>query len=475
MKNHIQLALAVATAVLGSLSNIRAQVTVTTNRVGTNPSTTGTFMFPPNTVPSNSSLDLANGKTFTVLAGAANAAGSISNLTNGLAQKNQDSVAESFFAADNNNGIRIQMDLETLHNIERISTYTWHTNSRASQSYRVYGANSPNNSSPNYSAAAFQNDAALTALGYNRIAEVKTATTSGGQYGATVTGTIGQYRYLLFDIATVTSSRGTFYGEIDIYGTPAGPVRFPLTITPAVTPQTGFDLAWVSKPAKSYHLRTSTDLASPINQWETVAQNILHTQPLNRYNVPQSGPRRFYAVEENPALPLLSENFENNNGGFTVSTTAGSAWQYGTPTSSAPSLGGEVTTGAESSAKCWGTNIGNPGFYLPNTVTRLRSSVIDLTNVVGANLTFFQAVDLHPDDTAVVNIIDDTTDTVIAAEIFKVVDSDSSSANWASVQPINLSAGVGQKIRIEWVLTGSSFTDYLGLYIDNVSVIESLQ
>jgi hypothetical protein len=368
------------------------------------------------------------------------------------------------------------MDLESVRNIERISSYSLHTSSRAPQFYRVYGATSPSNSAPNFTAAAFQNDTALAALGYTRIAEVRTATTSGGQYGATVTGAIGQYRYLLFDMGTITSNRGTFYGEIDIYEISPSSLTFPLTIMPAVSPQTGYDLQWVSKPAKSYHLRTSTDLASPIREWQTIAQNIPHTQPLNRYNVPQSGPRRFYAVEEHPALPLLSATFEDNNGGFTVATTSGSAWEYGAPTSGSATQenpGGFVSSGAENSLKCWGTNIANPGFYIPGTVTRLRSPVIDLTNTVGANLHFYQALDLASGDLAVVNIIDDTSDTVIASTIYTAIDSTITSANWASVGPVSLGAGVGQKIRVEWMFSASNAIDYMGWYIDNVTITES--
>lgn len=480
MKIPTQTALAVATAVLASFTSLRAQIVVTTARATTN-SDTGTFVFPANTVPSNSATDLVNGKAFTVLAGTPNASGPISNLTNGIAQLNADSPPQSFFTNDNlsTSVIRVQIDLATLHNIERISTYSWHANSRAAQFYRVYGANSPINSSPNFTAAAFQNDAALTALGYTRIAEVRTATISGGQYGATVTGTIGQYRYLLFDMAPVSTSapRPTFYGEIDIYGTPAAPPSFPLTITPAVSPQTGYDLQWVSKPAKSYHLRTSTDLATPISQWATIAQNIAHTQPLNLYNVPQSGPSRFYAVEENNAAPLLSANFETDNGGFTVSHTAGSSWQYGTPTSGSvdsPNPGGHVSAGYENSTRCWGTNIGNPGFSLPNTVTRLRSPVIDLTYAVGANLNFAQAIDLQQEDVAVVNIINATNDTVIAS-VASITDANSGTSDWTFVGPISLAAGVGQRIRLEWSLTSSSAVDYMGWYIDNVSVTEAPQ
>ena len=127
-----------------------AQVTVTTERIGSGTSTSGVFAFV--TIPPNSSTDIANGKLFTVLAGTPASGGPISNLTNGLAQKNQDSVAESFFAIGNTaNGtekIRVQIDLEVPHLLTQINTYSWHANSRAAQSYRVYGANAPQTARP---------------------------------------------------------------------------------------------------------------------------------------------------------------------------------------------------------------------------------------------------------------------------------------------------------------------------------------
>lgn len=457
-----------------------AQVTVTTERIGSGTSTSGVFGFL--TIPPNSSTDVANGKLFAVLAGTPATGGPISNLTNGPAQTNQDSVAESFFAIGNvANGtekIRVQIDLEVPHLLTQINTYSWHANSRAAQAYRVYGAKSPINNAPNFTAAAFQDNDTLSALGYTLIANVATAKTSGGQYGATVAGTIGEYRYLLFDMSptNLTTPRPTFFGEIDIYGTPTAAPTFPLSIMPSTPPSAGFDLQWQSRHAKAYQLRTSTDLSTPINEWELVAGNITATPPQNLYQVPYAGPRRFYAVEETVAPPLLFANFEQNDGGFTVSTSSGSNWAYGSPTSGSvenPNPGGYVISGNASTTNCWGTVIGNPGYYEPSTVTRLRSPVINLTNALGATLTFAEALDIENGDTAVVNIISANSDTIIAPAIRTSTDTVQSSANWSVVSPISLASGVGQQVRIEWVLTTQAAVDFMGWYIDDVTVTET--
>lgn len=476
MTARLSLAVATIGAILAGSFPATAQITVRTERRATNFPTSGFFQF--TNIPTNSASDLAHGKSFTIVAGTQSASSSLASLTDGPAQTGPDMPAQSFFAIGNtNNGtekIRIRMDLEVQHDIGRISSYSWHANSRAPQSYRVYGASFPANSAPDFNAASFQNDTALAALGYTRIAEVKTATTSGGQYGATVTGPIGQHRYLLFDIAPTSSTpRPTFMGEIDIYGTPVPPVIFPLAITPATSPATGFDLRWDSRHARAYRIRTATDFNTPTTQWDVLAENVPTTPPENSFHVPLSGPRRFYTVEEVPAPPVLLADFETNNGGFTTVTESGSNWEYGTPSSGSPALpnaGGFVNSGNNASSRCWGTAIASPGLYQSSTVTRLRSPVIDLGNAAAARLTFAQALDLAFDDTATVNIIHATNDTIIAPAIHTSTDTSPGSANWSSVPPIPLSAALGQPFRLEWVLTTQTFPDFMGWYIDDVRV-----
>lgn len=211
-----------AFGLLFSTTAVVAQVAVNTEvDFGLDRETTGTFVFA--TVPSNSSSDLANGLTFDVLAGSPNpASGAIAVLTDGGAQTNFDSVPESFFATDNSTNIRIQVKLQTIHEIGQINTFSWHRNSRSRQQYRVYVALAPTNAAPNFSAAAFQDDAALAALGYTAVASVDTGSHSGGQAGVGIAGRMGLNQYVLFDIEAHFLSnvyRSTFFGEIDIFDT----------------------------------------------------------------------------------------------------------------------------------------------------------------------------------------------------------------------------------------------------------------
>ncbi len=185
---------------------------------------------------------------------------------------------------------------------------------------------------------------------------------------------------------------------------------------------------------------------------------------------------RLFARLEVSGLPaiLFSADFEEDNGGFIVTTEQGTPWAWGDPDSTGP--GGSVTTGNGGSANCWGTGIGNPGYFIDPTTTALRSPVIDLTGVTSATLFFAQALDLEAGDTAVVNIIDDDSDTVIAPAVYTATDGSGTTAIWAGANggmaiPIPVGA-LGQKVRIEWKLRGfgGSSDDYMGWYIDDVVV-----
>ncbi|MGD7652240.1 MAG: hypothetical protein ACQCXQ_03425 [Verrucomicrobiales bacterium] len=240
----------------------------------------------------------------------------------------------------------------------------------------------------------------------------------------------------------------------------------------------GTDLVftWESKTGKLYNLLRSTDLSTPPSTWEVWQAGIPADGSgtnVETYARP-ADPRSFFVLAEMDAPALFEEDFEGDNGGFTTAVTAGTEWAWGAPNSAG--FGGSVSAGNGESANCWGTDIGAPGFYVnPTTESCLRSAVIDLTGVAAAELSFAQAIDIHGNDTVTVNIIDDTTDTVIAADIVSISDGNVTSAAWTTVGPVEIpAAALGQAVRIEWCFSGTGGTteDYLGWYIDDVLVEE---
>ena len=131
-----------------------------------------------------------------------------------------------------------------------------------------------------------------------------------------------------------------------------------------------------------------------------------------------------------------------------------------------------MTEGNDGPAQCWGTDISNPGFYLAGTDVCLSSSVFTLGDVA-ATLSFAQALDIEGlvGHSLVVNIIDDTTDVVIVADIHTSMDDDITTTNWETVSNIEISGdALGQDVRIEWRFKGADNNGYIGAYIDDVLV-----
>lgn len=304
---------------------------------------------------------------------------------------------------------------------------------------------------------------------------------SGGTLNVTGNGLLVWHERSLSEavFAGTVNATITQVGD-DLYFAAIPTRRFQLTITPATAPDTGFDLKWDSQQGMRYNLRSSTDLVGAIPTWDLAEGDIVATPPTNVFNVDSAGPRRFYAVEEFVAPPLLAADFEGDDGGFTQSTDAGTAWARGAPDSKGE--GGVVNAGSGGSAECWGTNLGayaggagDEGFYAnPTTNSRLISPAIDLTLVAAAELGFAQAIDIETNDSAVVRLYHaDTNDEIVSGDFpLTVNDLDISNAGWTASGPHALP--VGAPIRIEWILsgTGGATQDYTGWYIDDVLVEE---
>lgn len=126
--------------------------------------------------------------------------------------------ANLFFKADSWGG-RFRIDLGAVIDIAAVNTYSWHPDTRAPQVYRVYGSDGTD---PNFDPMP---GAKSARTGWREIAFVDTRTKEGdhgGQYGVSITdtsGSLGRYRYLLFDVFETESDDPwgqTFYSEIDV-------------------------------------------------------------------------------------------------------------------------------------------------------------------------------------------------------------------------------------------------------------------
>ena len=212
MKKLILTMLAVAAAA-------RAEVTIVVDRnMGDN--ATPAFRFAR--VPPPSRDDVATAAKLELVAGRIDRGSpGLAAITDGRAPADWDEPASNLFFAFGTWGGRFRLDLGSAMPIARINSYSWHPDSRAAQLYKVYGSDG---SDPSFNPAPGSKIDPATA-GWKLIAFVDTRPAegeTGGQYGVSIgetSGTLGRYRYLLFDVFETEGDddwSNTFYSEIDV-------------------------------------------------------------------------------------------------------------------------------------------------------------------------------------------------------------------------------------------------------------------
>lgn len=179
-------------------------------------------------VPSPVGNDAAGKATLTIVAGEEDPnSGGIYKLTDGRLPTEEDEPEANFFFDAGTWGGRFRMDLGSVIEIAQVNSYSWHPNTRGPQVYVVYASDGTD---PNFDPAP-KTKVDPTTVGWHRIASVDTRPKQGsagagdvfgGQYGVSishVSGSIGKYRYLLFDCFETEMDDdfgNTFYSEIDV-------------------------------------------------------------------------------------------------------------------------------------------------------------------------------------------------------------------------------------------------------------------
>lgn len=197
-----------------------AQVTVTVDR---NQDAAATPAFQFKRVPPPSADDAATHATLTLVAGELDSrSAGLAALTDGLLPANEDQAQSNVFFKYGTWGGRVRFDFGKVIDIAAIDSYSWHSDSRAPQLYKVYGADG---SEPNLDLAP-PSRVDPAAAGWKFIALVDTRDPDmdkeGGQYGVRIDeagGILGKYRYLLFDFFDTEGNDNwgnTFYSEVDV-------------------------------------------------------------------------------------------------------------------------------------------------------------------------------------------------------------------------------------------------------------------
>ena len=165
--------------------------------------------------------DAAANAKLTLIDGELDAGGAeLAALTDGRLPRDEDEPGSNVYFRAGSSGGRFRMDFGRVIEITRVNTYSWHPNTRGPQLYKLYasdGSDPKLNLDPKRGV-----DPATT--GWKLIALVSTLSDQGeegGQYAASVSGSLGKYRYLLFDcyVTELHDNWGnTFYSEIDVLG-----------------------------------------------------------------------------------------------------------------------------------------------------------------------------------------------------------------------------------------------------------------
>ena len=185
-----------------------------------NSDATNAFKF--KNVPPPAKDDAASKASFTIIDGEKDDnGGDTSKLNDGKLPSEEDEPTENFFFNAGTEGGRLNVSFEKAIAIKQINTYSWHPNTRGPQVYKVYGSDG---SGDKFDAKP-KRGTDPEKCGWKLIATVDTrpkSGDSGGQYGVSITdseGSIGKYRYLLFDMSRTESDDdfgNTFYSEIDV-------------------------------------------------------------------------------------------------------------------------------------------------------------------------------------------------------------------------------------------------------------------
>ncbi|MDR7857931.1 carboxypeptidase regulatory-like domain-containing protein, partial [Tissierella sp.] len=163
---------------------------------------------------------------------------------------------------------------------------------------------------------------------------------------------------------------------------------------------------------------------------------------------------------------LFGTDFENDNGGFTLGVTSGTAndWQWGIPTSG--------PNAANSGVKLWATNLA--GNYTASNDSYIQSPAIVIPENSGAVLTFTHWFDFEGTSTL--------------WDYGQVMVSNNDGATWTNITPVtggkygtrlqrwiteelDLSAFDGDTIKLRFFFHSDSSIYYSGWYVDDVYVM----
>lgn len=241
-------------------------------------------------VPAPARDDAAARAKFTIVDGERDPnGGDLDQLNDGQLPSSSDEPATNFFFSQATDTGRLGIDLGSIIDVKQINTYSWHTDTRGPQVYKLYASDG---SASGFNPAP-KNGNDPTQAGWKLIASVDTRPAQGdpgGQYGVSISdpaGSLGKFRYLLMETSRTEHDDpfgNTFYSEIDVIDGNA----------PATAPKPG------SRPAEKSKYTIIIDMSQmpELKDWaETTLRPVLEKwYPIIVQMLPSDGysaPQRF--------------------------------------------------------------------------------------------------------------------------------------------------------------------------------------
>jgi hypothetical protein len=168
--------------------------------------------------PAPSTNDAATTASFSILEGeVAPRSGGLDALHDGRLPAGLDRPDQNFFFKNGTDGGLLRIDLGRVVSLQAVDTYSCHPSDRAPQIYTLYASDGQGT---NVLLSPHRGDE-LEKHGWKRLAAVSIGMHGdfGGQWAvsiSSVNGSLGRFRYLLFDIHN--PELNTFYSEIDVIG-----------------------------------------------------------------------------------------------------------------------------------------------------------------------------------------------------------------------------------------------------------------
>ena len=154
----------------------------------------------------------------------------MTKLFDGKGQSSADAPQESVFFAANVSG-QILVDLGGLKQVTKVNSFSWHRNRgrdddhvRATQKFALYGfaGDTPPSSNSPLSSQGWELIGRVNTDEFFNVGEPRSRPEQQASSITAARGTIGRYRYLLWDIRPSPNESGakednTLYGEFDVY------------------------------------------------------------------------------------------------------------------------------------------------------------------------------------------------------------------------------------------------------------------